>query len=134
MFDHEACKEESAKNFRKTFEESRKLFIPICKSDHWTLVVVIRAAKEGEKHQIRYYDSLSKPSEPCREYATLLIKGILGEEYEVPSRWNKWTQAPSTGVCGVAILHWTEEELRDSRGEGLGNTYMQTSNMSSRNS
>ena len=29
-----------------------------------------------------------------------------------------------TGVSGVAILHWTEEELKESRGEGLGHNHV----------
>ena len=100
------------------WDRSEKVLCYIFGSDHWTLLTL---QKGEDAIVVRYRCSLTHENEVCRERATRVMRAILGDEQrELPPRWNRWYQEPKTGVCGVAVLHWTEEEIRESRGEGFG--------------
>jgi len=107
----------------------RKLLVPILGSSHWVLLVLEKeAGKQDPKAQpeiltIRYYDTLPIEMQSLRKKGQQLIIDIVGQEHplhQLPNRRNFWVQKPGTGVCGVGILHYAEEEVRHSRGEGLG--------------
>ncbi len=51
---------------------------PLCHAGHWALLLVTRqAAREGQeqpdKPQLRYQDSLTRPSERCRKQAQVAV-------------------------------------------------------------
>ena len=97
------------------------MLIFVLGSDHWMLLSVNRPREGNIGVTIRYRDSLIAEREACRINATRLLKSFLNEDEAIaPPRWSRWTHHPEAGVCGEACLHWAEEEIRESRGEGLG--------------
>ena len=105
------------------------MLLPILGSMRWVLLVLEKLAGEEDSAQypynlkIRYYDTLAVEVQSLRQKAQQLIYDIVGQQLphlQLPKRRNFWTQQAGTGVCGVGLLHYTQEELRDSRGEGLG--------------
>ena len=114
---------------QETDRSCRKLLLPILGSSHWVLLVLEKQAGEEdsmkypENLQIRYYDTLKIEVQSLRQKAQQLIYDIVGAahlRHRLPKRRNFWTQQPGTGVCGVAVLRYMQEEVRHSRGEGLG--------------
>jgi len=120
-------RDEVVKNWQEHIKGAHKVLAPIVHSDHWTLLVIEEPGKEHQ--QVRYYDTLTTPSEACATAALevlALVSGKTMEETTLPTRWNRWKQPPETGCCGIAVLHYMEEEYRDSRGEGLGQNIVNT--------
>ena len=112
--------QEIAEDFRAVYAGPQKVIAFVYAGNHWTQLVVQKPPTDSEAAVIRYRDSLKEESAPNREAAAVIVRILLGEDTELPERFNRWTQMPETGVCGVAVIHWTEEELRETRGEGLG--------------
>jgi len=110
--------EEIAAEFKNIWESSQKVLAFIFGSDHWTLLSVQK--RSGGELEIRYRCSLREENAVCRKNAELILRSFTNAEIALPTRWNRWFQDVGTGVCGVACLHWAEEELKESRGEGLG--------------
>ena len=114
---------------REANRSCRKLLLPILGSSHWVLLVLEKAAEKQDALAepwiltIRYYDTNQAEMQSLRNKAQQLLTDIVGKalpEHQLPKRRNYWTQPSGSGVCGVALLHYAEEEVRHSRGEGLG--------------
>ena len=70
-----------------------------------------------------------------REKAQQIVTDIVGSQqtaHKLPRRRNWWTQPAGTGMCGVAVVHYMEEEIRASRGEGLGQEQVDCKTMTKR--
>ena len=93
-------------------------------TEHWTaLAVETSGGEEVAVTAVRYYDSLSRPSQECAARAQKILRYLLDNSaIQLPAKRNEWHQ--TNGVdCGISVCHYMEEELRTARGEGLGNQW-----------
>ena len=103
---------------RKKWETAEELLVPICQSGHWTLLV-LRKEMAADQCQLRYYDSLSTESEPCRHLGQFLLD-LLEIKAEVPARRNSSRQEKGSQSCGYWVVWYSEEEMRNAVGLHFG--------------
>ena len=103
------------------------LLIPVwATSEHWTLISINK-----DECTMRYFDSLSPPSGMCMKNAVKVIKrlkkieclGWLNDDAIIP-KWNAASQSNDID-CGIYVVHYMEEQIRNYRGEGLGHEWPQ---------
>jgi hypothetical protein len=107
--------EKREKALRKLVHENGLLQIPFFMSQHWCLLSF--RFQEGRVVELKYWDSLTVPSEACFRAANKLVN-FFSPELEVPERKNKTFQAVGSAVCGFFTLSYMEADLREWLGEG----------------
>ena len=101
--------------------EKIRVLMPMCRSNHW--VTVVLDLENQAVTGIRYYDSLTVPSESCHQMAKTLVECIslllnCEEELQLPVRANLVVQPIGSNKCGWYTLAFIENEVREFLGEG----------------
>ena len=102
------CDPVEASLYSKRKDLERDLFQPAL----WPVL------EEG-KWEVKYYDPLPVPSKISREAASCILQtfAALGWPQEAPPVEPGLRQKDCVS-CGLFVLHWVEQELREFRGEG----------------
>lgn len=100
-----------------------KLLCPIWapQPDHWTLLVLYlepALTTEPQLLQVKYFETLSQPSENNKAAAQKLL-ALLFAEAELPERGNSVRQPMSQALCGWLVLAYIEQEVAEAVGCGL---------------
>ena len=105
----------------KSCLKCRRLMALIGAGGHWTLMVC-DISDDGIITNVRYYETLTQPSNECQVMASSVLKIISDGKHQLPSRSNASFQPVGLGVCGFYVLSWMEIEWLDCMGFGLAST------------
>ena len=92
---------------------------------HWTLVSF---TKKDDQWELEYRDSLSLGHADCREMAKKILVMVsmaldINKDLAIPPRCNTAMQKPGGGDCGLFVIHWMSQIVRQFLGEGSSAGY-----------
>jgi hypothetical protein len=107
--------DETLSLFRQEVFAQPRSVLPIFASDHWTVLSVNVDVAERRVTQVRYRDSLTVESDPCRQQAAFVLSW-LSESAVLPERQNHTFQKLGSAECGFWVILWAEDELLEHLG------------------
>ena len=107
--------------YRKQLMDAKVVYVCVPRppeGGHYTYLKIAKTDDKAKPH-VEYKDALECPSFPCAQTAKRILQGLGYLDTPVPEPSNRETKdyQEDGWSCGLHVLKWIEQDLRQTRGE-----------------